>query len=219
VNLAEGVQIVSFGILAAMMIGSAIGVVLFSSIVYSAFMLGGVFISIAGMYLLLNGDFVAAAQVLIYVGAVNVLILFAIMLVNKRQDFAPFPSAWLRKVLTGVVSLGLFGLLSTMVLATPWAYSTTPVAGLAGQSSIVVIGEHFFTDFLLPFELASILLLMAMVGAIILARREYLPEPTSTSELPQTVLTLPERPRELAAVKTGSGSSDDDSYRGGSRRD
>ncbi|NJK76189.1 MAG: NADH-quinone oxidoreductase subunit J, partial [Microcoleus sp. SU_5_6] len=77
-NLAEGVQIVSFGILAVMMIGGALGVVLFSNIVYSAFLLCAVFTSIAGMYLLLNADFVAAAQVLIYVGAVNVLILFAI---------------------------------------------------------------------------------------------------------------------------------------------
>ncbi|BAY77551.1 NADH-ubiquinone/plastoquinone oxidoreductase, chain 6 [Nostoc linckia NIES-25] len=194
-NLAEGVQIVSLGVLAVMMIGAALGVVLSPSIVYSAFMLGGVFISMAGLYLLLNGDFVAAAQVLIYVGAVNVLILFAIMLVNKRQNFVPFPNSWVRKALTGVVSLGLFGLLSTMVLATPWAYSTTPAST---EGSIVLIGEHFFTDFLLPFELASILLLMAMVGAIILARREYLPDLTP-SELPQTVLTLPERPRELVS--------------------
>ncbi|WP_445634332.1 NADH-quinone oxidoreductase subunit J [Nostoc sp. DSM 114161] len=194
-NLAEGVQIVSLSVLAVMMIGAALGVVLSPSIVYSAFMLGGVFISMAGLYLLLNGDFVAAAQVLIYVGAVNVLILFAIMLVNKRQNFVPFPNSWVRKALTGVVSLGLFGLLSTMVLATPWAYSTTPAST---QGSIVLIGEHFFTDFLLPFELASILLLMAMVGAIILARREYLPDLTP-SELPQTVLTLPERPRELVS--------------------
>ncbi|QLE58695.1 NADH-quinone oxidoreductase subunit J [Nostoc sp. TCL26-01] len=201
-NLAEGVQVVSFGILAVMMIGAALGVVLASSIVYSAFLLGGVFISIAGMYLLLNGDFVAAAQVLIYVGAVNVLILFAIMLVNKRQDFTPFPSTGVRKVLTAIVSVGLFALLSTMVLATPWAYSTTPQSG---ETSIVLIGEHFFSDFLLPFELASVLLLMAMVGAIILARREYLPEVTS-SELQQTVLTLPERPREL--VSAGSETPD-----------
>ncbi|MEH2457154.1 NADH-quinone oxidoreductase subunit J [Nostoc sp.] len=197
-NLAEGVQLVSLGILGVMMIGAAIGVVLFSSIVYSAFMLGGVFISMAGIYLLLNGDFVAAAQILIYVGAVNVLILFAIMLVNKRQDFVPFPNSWVRKVLTGIVSVGLFGLLSTMVLATPWAYSTTPVVG--GESSIVLIGEHFFTDFLLPFELASILLLIAMVGAIILARREYLPDLLTPSKLGQTVLTLQERPRELVST-------------------
>ncbi|WP_375477508.1 NADH-quinone oxidoreductase subunit J [uncultured Nostoc sp.] len=197
-NLAEGVQLVSLGILGVMMIGAAIGVVLFSNIVYSAFLLGGVFISIAGMYLLLNADFVAAAQILIYVGAVNVLILFAIMLVNKRQNFVAFPNSWVRKVLTGVVSVGLFGLLSTMVLATPWAYSTAPVAG--GESSIVLIGEHFFTDFLLPFELASILLLIAMVGAIILARREYLPDLLTPSQLGQTVLTLQERPRELVST-------------------
>ncbi|WP_414517382.1 NADH-quinone oxidoreductase subunit J [Nostoc sp. PCC 9305] len=197
-NLAEGVQLVSLGILGVMMIGAAIGVVLFSNIVYSAFLLGGVFISIAGIYLLLNADFVAAAQILIYVGAVNVLILFAIMLVNKRQDFVAFPNSWVRKVLTGVVSVGLFGLLSTMVLATPWAYSTAPVAG--GESSIVLIGEHFFTDFLLPFELASILLLIAMVGAIILARREYLPDQLTRSNVGQTVLTLQERPRELVST-------------------
>jgi NAD(P)H-quinone oxidoreductase subunit 6 len=125
VNLAEGVQSVSLGILGVMMIGAALGVVLFSNIVYSAFLLGGVFISMAGMYLLLNGDFVASAQILIYVGAINVLILFAIMLVNKRQDFSPLPSAGLRKVFTAIVSFGLFALLSTMVLATPWANSIT----------------------------------------------------------------------------------------------
>ncbi len=194
-NLAEGVQLVSFGVLAVMMIGAALGVVLFSNVVYSAFMLGGVFVSIAGIYLLLNADFVAAAQLLIYVGAVNVLILFAIMLVNKQQNFAPFPTAWVRKVLTAVVSLGLFALLSTMVLATPWSISVaTPVS-----NPIVVIGQHFFSDFLLPFEVASVLLLMAMVGAIILARREYLPEQVP-SDLPQTVLTLPERPRELVSA-------------------
>ncbi|WP_071188506.1 NADH-quinone oxidoreductase subunit J [Trichormus sp. NMC-1] len=204
-NLAEGVQVVSFGILAVMMIGAALGVVLFSNIVYSAFLLGGVFISMSGLYLLLNGDFVAAAQILIYVGAINVLILFAIMLVNKRQDFSPLPSAGLRKILTGVVSIGLFALLSTMVLATPWAYTTSPVAG---ESSIVLIGEHFFTDFLLPFELASILLLMAMVGAIILARREYLPDELGSSQLQQSILTLPERPRELVSTSSSAGTEE-----------
>lgn len=196
-NLAEGVQIVSFGLLSLMMIGAALGVVLLSNIVYSAFLLGGVFISIAGLYILLNADFVAAAQILIYVGAVNVLILFAIMLVNKRQDFAPLPNAWVRQGATALVCAGLFVLLGTMVLATPW--STTHVVGtVPAESSIVRIGEHFFTDFLLPFELASVLLLIAMVGAIILARREYLPEQTiSPEKQQQPALTLPERPKEL----------------------
>ena len=195
-NLAEGVQIVSFALLAAMMIGAALGVVLINSIVYSAFLLGGVFISIAGMYILLNADFVAAAQILIYVGAVNVLILFAIMLVNKREDFKPLPNAWVRKGATALVCAGLFVLLSTMVLATPWAISTD--VPNAAESSIVQIGKHFFSDYLLPFELASVLLLMAMVGAIILARREFLPDVLQQApNVQQEVLTLPERPREL----------------------
>lgn len=192
-NLAEGVQIVSFGILSAMMLGAAIGVVLLDSIVYSAFLLGGVFISIAGLYLLLNADFIAAAQVLIYVGAVNVLILFAIMLVNKRQEFQPVPRAWIRKAATAAVCVGIFALLSTMVLSTPWAISTaTP----AGDASVVVIGLHFFSDFLLPFELASILLLMALIGAVVLARREFLPD-DDFEKAQAEALKLPERPREL----------------------
>ena len=195
-DLAQGVQSVSFAILAFMMIGTALGVVLSSSIVYSAFLLGGVFISIAGMYLLLNADFVAAAQVLIYVGAINVLILFAIMLVNKRQDFKPLPTAWIRKIFTALVCAGLFALLSTMVLATPWSYSSATPAG----NTIVLIGEHFFSDFLLPFELASVLLLMSMVGAIILARREYIPDAANNTTSTSSVLQLPERPRELVSA-------------------
>jgi len=196
VNLAEGVQIVSFGLLALMMIGAALGVVLITNIVYSAFLLGGVFISMAGLYLLLNADFVATAQILIYVGAVNVLILFAIMLVNKREDFAPVARAWIRRGATGLVCVGLFALLGTMVLATPWSLSTQVPAG---DAAIVTIGKHFFTDFLLPFELASILLLMALIGAVVLARREFLPD-DAVAALQPPVLTLPERARELVSA-------------------
>ena len=197
-TLAEGVQLVSCLLLAAMMIGGALGVVLFDNIVHSAFLLAGVFLSMAGLYLLLNADFVAAAQVLIYVGSINVLILFAIMLVNKREDFTPIAGRWIRKAATAVVCAGLFALLSTMVLVTPWSISDAS-AVLAG-GSVTEIGKHFFSDFLLPFELASILLLMAMVGAIIIARRDFIPEVTSASQLQQTALQLPEKPRELASV-------------------
>jgi len=191
-NLADGVQLVSFIVLSAMMLGSALGVVLLSNIVYSAFLLALVFISMSGLYILLNAAFVAAAQILVYVGAVNVLILFGIMLVNKRQDFAEVPKAWISKASTAAVCVGLFALLSTMVLTTPWAISSvTPI----GEGAIVAIGKHFFTDFLLPFELVSVLLLMAMVGAIVIARRDFLPDDIAPDEQP--ALTLPERPREL----------------------
>jgi NAD(P)H-quinone oxidoreductase subunit 6 len=192
-NIAQGVQFVSFIILSALMLGSALGVVLLGNIVYSAFLLGGVFISMAGIYILLNADFVSAAQVLIYVGAVNVLILFAIMLVNKREDFVPTKNSWIGKVLTGGVCAGLFALLSAVAVVTPWQQ---PTEVATGEGSLVPLAKHFFTDFLLPFELASVLLLMAMIGAIVLARREFIPETTEMTE--KSALTLPERPRELA---------------------
>lgn len=202
-NLAEGVQIVSFGILGSMMIGTALGVVLLPKIVHSAFLLAGVFVSISGLYILLNADFVAAAQILVYVGAVNVLILFAIMLVNKQENYVQLPGRLLRKVATAVVCFGLFALLGTMVLATPWSLDTTSPAVITNTT--ITLGEHFFSDYLLPFELASVLLLMAMVGAIILARRDLIPEAMTTKDAITTSLTLPERPRELASI---SGESD-----------
>jgi NAD(P)H-quinone oxidoreductase subunit 6 len=192
-NIAQGVQFVSFIILSALMLGSALGVVLLGNIVYSAFLLGGVFISMAGIYILLNADFVSAAQVLIYVGAVNVLILFAIMLVNKREDFVPTKNSWIGKVLTGGVCAGLFTLLSAVAVVTPWQQ---PTEVATGEGSLVPLAKHFFTDFLLPFELASVLLLMAMIGAIVLARREFIPDTNEMTE--KSALTLPERPRELA---------------------
>jgi len=198
VNLAQGVQLVSFFILTAMMIGAALGVVLLANIVYSAFLLGVVFLSISGLYILLNADFVAAAQILIYVGAINVLILFAIMLVNKQENFTDIPKRWIRNLATGLVCLSLFALLSTMILITPWLLDPTSPAVV--ENTVIELGKHFFSDFLLPFELASVLLLMAMVGAIVLARRDLIPESTSTT----TALTLPERPRELAATKSES---------------
>ncbi len=197
-NLGEGVQFVSFIVLAVMMISAALGVVLFEKIVYSAFLLGAVFMSIAGLYVLQNADFVAAAQILIYVGAVNVLILFAIMLVNKKEDYAPVAGRWIRKVAAGTVSTGLFALLTTMLLRTNWKINlSVPLPSLP----IEVMGEHFFSDFLLPFELASVLLLMALIGAVVLARKETImgEETAIVGETPAPVLELPERPREPVA--------------------
>lgn len=204
-TLAEGVQLVSFGLLAALVIGAALGVVLLSNIVYSAFLLGGVFIGISGLYVLLNAGFVAAAQVLIYVGAVNVLILFGIMLVNKNQPFTPVRRGWIRLIATAGVCFGLFALLSTMILGTSWQLSAeSPV----GDGATVLIGQHFFSDFLLPFELASVLLLMALVGAIILARREFIPDEQPVDSV-SDALMLPERSREL--VSAGGADTSDSS--------
>lgn len=197
-EIAQNVQFIAFIVLSVTMIATALGVVLFDNIVYSAFLLGGVFLSISGLYILLNADFVAAAQILVYVGAVNVLILFAIMLVNKTEVYQQVRGRWIRQISTGVVCVGLFALLSVMIFSTPWQLSDISPAVV--ESTIVEMGKHFFSDYLLPFEIASVLLLMAMVGAIILARRDLIPESETSQVVYKTALTLPEKPRDVIST-------------------
>ena len=168
-NIANSTEFICFLILGIVIIVGSLGVVLLENIVYSAFLLGGVFMAVAGLYLLLNASFVAAAQILVYVGAVNVLILFAIMLVNKKETLKPIKGLQLRRVLSGGVCAGLLFLLVRVNIITPWDLPGPPTIG---EASTERIGEHLFTDYLLPFELASVLLLMAMIGAIVLARRD-----------------------------------------------
>ncbi len=178
-TIASTTQQICFLILAAVVVSGAVGVVLLPNIVYSAFLLGGVFLAVAGLYLLLNASFVAAAQILVYVGAVNVLILFAIMLVNKKETLAVIPGLPLRRVLSGAVCGGLFALLLRVVFQTSWAL---PGPMPVGEEATIRIGEHLFSDYLLPFELASVLLLMAMIGAIVLARRDVFSSDVITGE-------------------------------------
>ena len=189
-TVASTTQLVCFVILSSTLVLGSLAVVLLPNIVYSAFLLAGVFLSVAGLYLLLNASFVAAAQVLVYVGAVNVLILFAIMLVNKKENMAPIPGMALRRFLSGAVCAGLLGLLIRVALTTPWALpGPTPV----GEDATIRIGEHLFSDYLLPFELASVLLLMAMIGAIVLARRDVFSSDIITGEPADQFLIEKER--------------------------
>ncbi len=178
-TIATSTELICFLVLGAVVVLGSLGVVLLGNIVYSAFLLGGVFMAVAGLYLLLNASFVAAAQVLVYVGAVNVLILFAIMLVNKREDLKPIEGLPIRRLLSGGVCVGLFVLFFRVVITTPWA---VPGPAAIGVGATERIGEHLFTDYLLPFELASVLLLMAMIGAIVLARRDVLETDVGTGD-------------------------------------
>ena len=171
-------QLICFLILSLIIIIGSLGVVLLESIVYSAFLLGGVFMSVAGLYLLLNASFVAAAQVLVYVGAINVLILFAIMLVNKKEDLKPIKYLNSRKLISSTICITLLSLLLRVDLSNTWILADPKLS--IGEESTIRLGEHLFSDYLLPFEVASVLLLMAMIGAIVLARRDVLSEDIST---------------------------------------
>ena len=177
-SIAVTTQLICFSILSLIIIIGSLGVVLLESIVYSAFLLGGVFMSVAGLYLLLNASFVAAAQVLVYVGAINVLILFAIMLVNKKEDLKPIKYLNSRKLISSTICITLLSLLVRVDLSKSWLIADPKLS--IGEESTIRLGEHLFSDYLLPFEVASVLLLMAMIGAIVLARRDVLSEDIST---------------------------------------
>nr|WIA68214.1 NADH-plastoquinone oxidoreductase subunit 6 [Pellia epiphylla]WIA68300.1 NADH-plastoquinone oxidoreductase subunit 6 [Pellia epiphylla]WIA68386.1 NADH-plastoquinone oxidoreductase subunit 6 [Pellia epiphylla] len=162
----------------SLVLGS-LGVVSFTNIVYSAFLLGFVSARISLPYLLLGADFIAAAQILIYVGAVNVSIVFAVMLINKKQSQKFFLSWTIGDGITSIICASIFLLLSNAISKTSWSkiYLVTQ-SNKGGESipesvdSIRRIGSKLLTDFIIPFELMSILLLVALVGAIVLARRE-----------------------------------------------
>ena len=158
---------------------SALRVVTARNPVHAALFLVLTFCTAAAIWMLLKAEFLAITLVLVYVGAVNVLILFAIMLVNKKETLSSIPGLLLRRVLSGAVCLGLFVLLLRVAFTTAW-----PLPGPLpiGEEATIRIGEHFFSDYLLPFELASVLLLMAMIGAIVLARRDVFTSDVITGE-------------------------------------
>jgi len=192
-SIAVTTQFICFTVLSLVIIIGALGVVLLENIVYSAFLLGGVFMSVAGLYLLLNASFVAAAQVLVYVGAINVLILFAIMLVNKKEDLKPIKYLNSRKIISSTICITLLLLLIRVDLSKVWNIANPNLS--IGEDSTVRIGEHLFSDYLLPFEVASVLLLMAMIGAIVLARRDVLNKDISTGlPVDQELIEKPDKP-------------------------
>ena len=192
-SIAVTTQIICFSVLSLVVIIGALGVILLENIVYSAFLLGGVFMSVAGLYLLLNASFVAAAQVLVYVGAVNVLIIFAIMLVNKKENLKAIENIKSRRIISTSICITLLSLLIRVDLSNTWSLAE-PNASI-GEESTIRIGEHLFSDYLLPFEVASVLLLMAMIGAIVLARRDVMNEDISTGlPVDQELIEKPNEP-------------------------
>ena len=179
IELSEPLHKTIFFLLEIGVIFGSLGVVLLNNIVYSAFFLGLVFFCISLLYFALNADFVAAAQILIYVGAINVLIVFAVMLINKPHSLKIWPSWTIGDKFTFLICLSLFSLLVTVISNTPWFNITLITESknlleIDFTKNVQRIGYLLLTQFLLPFELLSIVLLVALIGAIVIARREIL---------------------------------------------
>ena len=137
------------------------------NIIYSAFSLLGTFGGVAGLYVFLGADFVAAVQLLIYVGGILILILFAVMLTHRITEVEVTNRAAGRIPALIIIGVLIYLLLQT-VQETPWVKAKEiTYAATTGR-----IGDLFLENYLLPFELASLVLLVAMIGAVVLSRKE-----------------------------------------------
>ena len=146
----------------------ALMVVLSKNPVHSVLYLVMTFFTIAGHYVLLNAQFLAAVHIIVYAGAIMVLFLFVIMLLNLNKETEPHKSIWLK--VSAAVASGL--LLVVLVGSLKGAeYMNTPKTFKPNIGLIENLGKTLFGEFLLPFEVSSILLLVAMVGAVMLGKR------------------------------------------------
>jgi len=156
-----------FYLIAFVIIISALMVVSLRNIFHCALFLILCLFSISGIYILLEAEFLAAVQVLLYVGAVSILIVFAVMLTSQLANKKIVQTNEMGLV-GFFVSAGILMATLTAFPYTMWNFSETPMS----TDNIFTIGQLLMTDFVLPFEVVSILLLAALIGAIVLARGE-----------------------------------------------
>jgi len=154
----------TFGLLS---IGGALGMVIAKRLVHSAIFLVASLLGVAVIYLLARADFLAAVQVLIYAGAIMILMLFAIML-TPRQIETSGPGRTAQRLGALLVAGSLLVVTLLSLLGTRWPLAAT----LSEQPTTEAIGRLMLSSYVLPFEMASVLLLAAMVGAILIARED-----------------------------------------------
>ncbi len=174
-----GFNLILFYVFAAVAVGATLLVVVQSNPVYSVLLLIGSFLGLAGLYVLLDAPFVAVIQIIVYAGAIMVLFLFVVMLLNAPQEDA---AEWDQAHPLRQPGVGRFGALLALLLVVQlaWALLRTgsvevPVTGAVDAetiSSVRLVGRTLFTDYVFAFEATSILILVAMVGAVVLAHRE-----------------------------------------------
>ena len=169
-----GLELVLFYVFGAVAVGASLMVVGQKSPVYSVMLLIASFLALAGLYILLDSPFVAVIQIIIYAGAILVLFLFVVMLLNATSEAPPVASLAPGPRRFGVV------LALAFVAELIWAIARTaggraPVTGIgsgAAVESVRRIGQVLYTDYAFAFEVTSVLILVAMVGAVVLAKRE-----------------------------------------------
>ena len=158
---------ITFYVVAITMLIGAVGMVLNRDMIRSAMLLVLVLSGVAIMYVLLSADFLAVAQLLVYVGAIMILMLFAIMLTPNQVDL-PGGSPQAQRISAALISAAVGALSVWVVLNQPWLLRAAPL----NQETAVAIGTLLLTTYVLPFWIASVLLTVGLIGAIVIAREE-----------------------------------------------
>ena len=158
---------ISFWILAVVIVGAALAVVLLRNVFRAALCLILLFFTVAGIYITLHADFLAVVQILIYVGAISILIIVGIML---TRDFVHGNPSGKLRIPALIVGILLFGTLTFAIGNTTWHISTLPPR----EPTTALLGSKLFGQggFLLPIEISAVLLLTAILGAIVLLREK-----------------------------------------------
>ncbi len=159
-----------FMIFAAIAVVCGINLVIQTHPISSALSLVGVMAALAALYLLLGGEFIAAAQLVVYAGAIMVLFVFVIMLLNAGTERKPKKNPWSQYA--GIPMLLLFLGIVAWLVQKMFPSTETVVFGEFTKGGPAEIGRALFTTYLLPFEVTSVLILIAILGAIVLARKE-----------------------------------------------
>ncbi len=161
-------QFIIFLLLSFMAIGAALMMLLSKNPVKSILWLIVVFFAISGHYVMMNAQFLAVVNIIVYAGAIMVLFLFVVMLMNLNSETEPVKNYRLR--LAGIISGGCLLLVLLSALMNMDKHSVTTYGGSAGLISN--LGKVLFTNYVIPFEISSILFLSAMVGAVIIGKKD-----------------------------------------------
>ncbi len=164
---------VLFTFFAGVAIAAALGVVLLRNAIHSALALVGVMTALAGIFLLMNAELVAAIQIIVYAGAIVVLFLFVIMMLNLREPEETPRRNWPVRVIGALFSLVLLAQMgfAGLMLIGRQAAAPEGTAAVSANAGFAHLGGQMMTQYALPFELVSILLLAAIIGAIVVSRR------------------------------------------------
>ncbi len=169
-------QNIFFYAIAAMMVGAALVVVTSRNVVHSALALIVVFGGVAAQFVILAAEFVAVTQVLVYIGAITVLMLFGIMLTRAKigRDLDSTNAHWPVGVVTGLLLLGVmgYGLIDYFGDDPLPAEREITVVNNGVASNTAAVSDSIFSQYLIPFEVISVLLLAALIGAIVIARKD-----------------------------------------------